>query len=172
MTHWWSACSSPPPKSSLGGEPGRRWRASGRRARSGQGSRSSGSDDGTMSVAWLGPLALGVCFVHSGSITTILILTGWMLIPMTTATLARALHGDPLRSMPGDSASPVPPLMPCQPRRPASAGPEELRCRDLRPWTRLPLGRCRGTLDETAAWRAPGNRDVANRASAATATER
>jgi predicted MFS family arabinose efflux permease len=58
----------------------------------------------TMSLAWLGPLAAGVCFEHWGSITTILILAGWMLIPLTIATLTRALHGDPLRSIPAVSA--------------------------------------------------------------------
>jgi hypothetical protein len=57
----------------------------------------------TMSLAWLGPLAVGVCCDDWGSTTTILILAGWMLIPMTIATLARALHGDPLRSMPAVS---------------------------------------------------------------------
>ena len=58
----------------------------------------------TMSLAWLGPLAVGVCFERAGSTTTVLILAGWMLIPMTVATLARSLHGDPLGSMPAVSA--------------------------------------------------------------------
>jgi predicted MFS family arabinose efflux permease len=58
----------------------------------------------TMSLAWLGPLAVGVCFEHGGSTTTILILAGWTLIPASIATLARALHGDPLRSLPAVSA--------------------------------------------------------------------
>jgi predicted MFS family arabinose efflux permease len=57
----------------------------------------------TMSLAWLGPLAVGVCFEHWGSTTTNLTLADWMLIPMTIATLARALHEDPLGSMPAVS---------------------------------------------------------------------
>jgi predicted MFS family arabinose efflux permease len=54
----------------------------------------------TMSLAWLGPLAIGVCFEHSGSRTTILILAAWMLIPATIATVTQALRGDPPRQVP------------------------------------------------------------------------
>jgi predicted MFS family arabinose efflux permease len=51
----------------------------------------------TMSLGWLGPLAVGVCFEHWGSTTVILILLGWTLIPATIATFTRALRGDPPR---------------------------------------------------------------------------
>jgi predicted MFS family arabinose efflux permease len=57
----------------------------------------------TMSLAWLGPLAVGVFFEHWGSTTTILILAGWMLIPLAIAAMTRALHGDPLRLTPAVS---------------------------------------------------------------------
>lgn len=50
----------------------------------------------TMCLAWLGPLAVGVCFGHLGSTSTILILAGWTLIPVTMATSATALHRGPL----------------------------------------------------------------------------
>jgi hypothetical protein len=56
-----------------------------------------------MSLAWLGPLAVGVFFEHWGSTTTILILAGWMLIPLAIAAMTRALHGDPLRLTPAVS---------------------------------------------------------------------
>jgi predicted MFS family arabinose efflux permease len=58
----------------------------------------------TMSLAWLGPLAVGVCFGRWGATTTILILAGWTLIPASIATFTGALRGDPLRSIPVASA--------------------------------------------------------------------
>lgn len=58
----------------------------------------------TMSLGWLGPLAVGVCFEHGGATTTILILAGWTLIPATIATLAPALRGDPPRRLPAINA--------------------------------------------------------------------
>ncbi|MGH2860326.1 MAG: MFS transporter [Solirubrobacteraceae bacterium] len=58
----------------------------------------------TMSLGWLGPLAVGVCFQHGGPTTTILILAGWTLIPASIATLAPALRGDPPRPLPAINA--------------------------------------------------------------------
>lgn len=46
----------------------------------------------TMSLAWLGPLAIGLAFQHTGSTVTILILAGWTLAMATIATLAPALR--------------------------------------------------------------------------------
>jgi hypothetical protein len=46
----------------------------------------------TMSLAWLGPLAIGLAFQHTGSSVTILILAGWTLAMATIATLAPALR--------------------------------------------------------------------------------
>ena len=50
----------------------------------------------TMSLGWLGPLAVGVCFGRWGATTTILVLAGWTLIPASIATFTGALRGDPL----------------------------------------------------------------------------
>jgi predicted MFS family arabinose efflux permease len=58
----------------------------------------------TMSLGWLGPLAVGVCFEHGGSTTTILILAAWSLIPATIATFTRALRGEPPRPVPAVTA--------------------------------------------------------------------
>jgi predicted MFS family arabinose efflux permease len=54
----------------------------------------------TMSLGWLGPLAIGVCFERGGPTTTILILTAWTLIPAIIATFTRALRGEPPRPVP------------------------------------------------------------------------
>jgi hypothetical protein len=54
----------------------------------------------TMSLAWLGPLAVGVFFEHWGSTTTTLITVGWTLIPASIATFTPALRGDPPRALP------------------------------------------------------------------------
>jgi MFS family permease len=56
-----------------------------------------------MSLAWLGPLAVGLSFEHGGSTTTILIIAGWTLIPATIATLAPALRGNPPRPVPANA---------------------------------------------------------------------
>jgi predicted MFS family arabinose efflux permease len=53
----------------------------------------------TMSLAWLGPLAVGLFFQHGGPTTTILILAGWTLISVAIATLAPALRGNPPRPL-------------------------------------------------------------------------
>ena len=58
----------------------------------------------TMSLGWLGPLAVGVSFQHGGSTTTILILAAWALLPASIATLTPALRRDPPRSLPAVSA--------------------------------------------------------------------
>jgi MFS family permease len=58
----------------------------------------------TMSLGWLGPLAVGVCFEHGGSNVTILILVGWTLIPATIATFTHALRGHPPQSVPAVTA--------------------------------------------------------------------
>jgi MFS family permease len=49
----------------------------------------------TMSLGWLGPLAVGLCFQQGGATATILILAAWTLIPAGIATLAPALRADP-----------------------------------------------------------------------------
>jgi len=48
----------------------------------------------TMSLAWLGPLGIGLAFEDVGSTTTILILAGWTLVMATLATLAPAIRVD------------------------------------------------------------------------------
>jgi hypothetical protein len=53
-----------------------------------------------MSLAWLGPLAVGVSFERGGSTATILILAAWTLIPAVIATVAPALRGSPPRPSP------------------------------------------------------------------------
>ena len=58
----------------------------------------------TMSLGWLGPLAIGLSFEHGGSTTTILILAGWTLVPAAIATLAPALRGGPPRTLEATSA--------------------------------------------------------------------
>jgi predicted MFS family arabinose efflux permease len=58
----------------------------------------------TMSLGWLGPLAVGVSFEHWGSTITILILVGWTLMPATIATFTHALWGDPPRPVPAVTA--------------------------------------------------------------------
>lgn len=49
----------------------------------------------TMSLAWLGPLAIGLAFQHAGSTVTILILAGWTLAMAAIATLAPDLRSGP-----------------------------------------------------------------------------
>ncbi len=53
----------------------------------------------TMSLAWLGPLAVGLVYQHAGPTTTILILAGWTLLSVAIATLAPALRGHPPRPL-------------------------------------------------------------------------
>ena len=53
----------------------------------------------TMSLGWLGPLAVGVCFEHAGATTTILVLAGWAAIPASIATLNSALRSAPPTTM-------------------------------------------------------------------------
>jgi predicted MFS family arabinose efflux permease len=48
-----------------------------------------------MSLAWLGPLAVGLFYQHAGATTTILMLAGWTLISVAIATLAPALRDNP-----------------------------------------------------------------------------
>jgi predicted MFS family arabinose efflux permease len=48
-----------------------------------------------MSLAWLGPLAVGFAFQHAGSTATILIVSGWALGLAAVATLAPALRSGP-----------------------------------------------------------------------------
>ncbi|MGH2882361.1 MAG: hypothetical protein ACRDPA_06630 [Solirubrobacteraceae bacterium] len=50
-----------------------------------------------MSLGWLGPLAGGYAFQHTGPTTTILLLAAWTLALAITATAARSLHQDPAR---------------------------------------------------------------------------
>ena len=49
----------------------------------------------TMSLGWLGPLAVGLLYEHGGATTTILTLAGWAVLPALSATFARALHDGP-----------------------------------------------------------------------------
>ncbi len=58
----------------------------------------------TMSLGWLGPLAIGICFERGGATATILILAGWTLIPATIASLTPVLRGDPPRPLPAVNA--------------------------------------------------------------------
>lgn len=53
----------------------------------------------TMSLAWLGPLAVGLLYQRGGATTTILILAGWTLTSVAIATLAPALRGSPPRPL-------------------------------------------------------------------------
>lgn len=48
-----------------------------------------------MSLAWLGPLAVGYVFQHGGPTATILILAGWTLALAVAATVAPALRIGP-----------------------------------------------------------------------------
>ncbi len=51
-----------------------------------------------MSLGWLGPLAIGLLFQHTGPSTTILIVGAWTLAVAIAATLAPALrHGPPIQ---------------------------------------------------------------------------
>lgn len=54
----------------------------------------------TASLAWLGPLAVGLSFEHGGSTTTIVLIAGWTLIPATIATLAPPLRNNPPLRLP------------------------------------------------------------------------
>ncbi len=54
----------------------------------------------SMSLGWLGPLAVGVCFEHAGATITILILAGWTLMPASIATLGPSLRRDPPQAAP------------------------------------------------------------------------
>jgi predicted MFS family arabinose efflux permease len=48
-----------------------------------------------MSLAWLGPLAVGVAFQHAGPTATVLLAGGWALALAVVATAAPALRRDP-----------------------------------------------------------------------------
>jgi hypothetical protein len=48
-----------------------------------------------MSLGWLGPLAVGFLFQHSGSAATALALTGWTTGMAAIATLSPALREGP-----------------------------------------------------------------------------
>ena len=48
-----------------------------------------------MSLAWLGPLAVGFAFQNAGPTTTIIIVAGWTLLLAVAATLAPALRAGP-----------------------------------------------------------------------------
>jgi predicted MFS family arabinose efflux permease len=54
----------------------------------------------SMSLGWLGPLAIGVCFEHAGASITILILAGWTLIPASIATVGPSLRRNPPQPLP------------------------------------------------------------------------
>jgi MFS family permease len=58
----------------------------------------------SMSLGWLGPLAVGLCFQHAGPTATILVLAGWALLPASIATFAPALREDPRHSLPAVNA--------------------------------------------------------------------
>ncbi len=48
-----------------------------------------------MSLGWLGPLAIGLAFQHTGPTATIMFVLAWALVLATVATLAPALRTDP-----------------------------------------------------------------------------
>ncbi len=58
----------------------------------------------TMSLGWLGPLAVGFAFQHAGAHTTVALLAGWALLLAAATTVAPALrYGPPrLRTMEAD----------------------------------------------------------------------
>ncbi|MBV9337636.1 MAG: MFS transporter [Solirubrobacterales bacterium] len=63
-----------------------------------------------MSLGWLGPLAVGYAFEHTGPTATILIVGGWAIGLAVAATLAPALrHGPPPRAAPVTSLPDVQP---------------------------------------------------------------
>lgn len=49
----------------------------------------------TMSLAWLGPLGVGIVFQHAGANTTVALVTGWALALAAATTLTPALHHGP-----------------------------------------------------------------------------
>ena len=49
----------------------------------------------TMSLGWLGPLAVGVVFQRAGANATVLVLVGWALLLAAAATFAPGLHKGP-----------------------------------------------------------------------------
>lgn len=50
----------------------------------------------TFSVAWIGPLLVGLLFQHAGPAATILVLTGWALGMLSIATASRAFRHPPV----------------------------------------------------------------------------
>jgi predicted MFS family arabinose efflux permease len=54
----------------------------------------------SMSLGWLGPLAVGISFEQTGATITILILAGWTLVPVGVATLGPSLRRDPPHPLP------------------------------------------------------------------------
>lgn len=57
-----------------------------------------------MSLAWLGPLLVGVSFQRAGASTTILIIAAWTLMPALIATLTPALRGAPPAPLPATNS--------------------------------------------------------------------
>lgn len=54
----------------------------------------------TMSLGWLGPLAVGISFEQAGPTTTILVVAAWGLMPALIASLTPALRDAPPRPLP------------------------------------------------------------------------
>ena len=69
-----------------------------------QGRVAAASSTIAMSLAWIGPLAVGFIFQHAGSTATILSVGGWVLALAIVATLAPALRSGP--SAPPPAAPP------------------------------------------------------------------
>ena len=59
-----------------------------------------------MSLAWLGPLAVGISFEHAGATTTILLLAAWSALPAMIALLTPALRSDPPAPLPARTRQP------------------------------------------------------------------
>jgi predicted MFS family arabinose efflux permease len=68
-----------------------------------------------MSLAWLGPLAIGYAFQHTGPTTTILLLAAWTLTLAITATAAPSLHDQPATVPGSPTTHPIPPDTPPRP---------------------------------------------------------
>ena len=60
-----------------------------------QGRVAAASTLASMSLAWLGPLAVGLAFEHVGPTATVLIVAGWATALALAATLAPALSDSP-----------------------------------------------------------------------------
>jgi predicted MFS family arabinose efflux permease len=61
----------------------------------------------SMSLSWLGPLAVGIAFEHTGATATTLLLAGWVIVLAVSASLAPGLRHEPVSqatAQPGQGA--------------------------------------------------------------------